>query len=66
MAVEYNLYRPGTRPLFFRLPRGWGVRLGTVRTAPPARHAPRRQSAIYGRRSMISPFVIKNPTNRPF
>ena len=23
MAVEYNLYRPGKHPLFFRLPRGW-------------------------------------------
>ncbi len=65
MAVEYNLYRPGKRPLFFRLPRGWGVRLGTVRITPSDHHAPRRQSAIYGRRARISPIVIKNPTNRP-
>ena len=65
MAVEYNLYRPGTLPLFFRLPRGWGVRLGPVKLPPSDHHAPRRQSAIYGRRAMISPFVIKNPTNRP-
>ena len=65
MAVEYNLYRPGKHPLFFRLPRGWGVRLGTVRITPSCRHAPARQSAIYGRRAMISPFVIKNPANHP-
>ena len=65
MAVEYNLYRPGTRPHFFRLPQGWGGQPGPVRCPPPDHHAPRRQSAIYGHRAMISPFVIKNPTNRP-
>ena len=41
MAVEYNLYRPGTRPLFFRLPRGVGCTPGTGQAAAfrPPRHA---------------------------
>ena len=39
MAVEYNLYRTGTRPLFFRLPRGVGCTPGDrpCRTIRPPR-----------------------------
>ena len=41
MAEKYNLPGPGTRPLFFRLPRGRGVVTGTgYPFAKPARRPP--------------------------
>ena len=75
MAVEYNLYRPGTRPLFFRLPGGRGVAAGTgYPFAKPARRPPVTWfndlgsvpvSAIGTHQHQIIRIVIENPANHP-
>ena len=45
MAEKYNLPGPGTRPLFFRLPRGGGVSPGPA-TRSLNQHAARRGTSL--------------------
>ena len=74
MAVKYNLPSPGTRPLFFRLPRcRGGTQSGLALPAPSSRPPPAvlngqasvQLSAIGGHQRRIIRIVIENPTNRP-
>ena len=75
MAEKYNLPGPGTRPLFFRLPRGRGVVTGTgYPFAKPARRPPVTWfndlgsvpvSVIGTHQQRIIRIVIENPANHP-
>ena len=76
MAVKYNPYSPGTRPLFFRLPGGrGGTQSGLALPAPSSRPPPAvlngpGQSHQLNVRDRGTPeeilrIAIKNPTNRP-
>ena len=72
MAEKYNLPGPGTRPLFFRLPRGmvWpgSAFLGRAPPQPAAvliSHARGPVSVIGTHQHWIIRIVIENPTNHP-
>ena len=72
MAEKYNLPGPGTRPLFFRLPRGRGqpgsASTGVVPSQPAAvliSHARCPVSVIGAHQHRIIRIVIENPTNHP-
>ena len=72
MAEKYNLPGPGTRPLFFRLPRGrvWpGSELTGGDPPQPAAvlisHARGPVSVIGAHQQRIIRIVIENPANHP-
>ena len=72
MAEKYNLPGPGTRPLFFRLPRGmvWpgSAFLGRAPPQPAAvliSHARGPVSVIGTHQHWIIRIVIENPANHP-
>ena len=72
MAEKYNLPGPGTRPLFFRLPRGMGWPGSAFPGGTPPQpaavlisHACGPVSVIGAHQQRIIRIVIENPTNHP-